>query len=185
MFSNYRQCIISEIKIARRIINVFLYISATQVRPLVGPKGKFLENLSYIIQKKCQLFRKDFWSRYSISTTKPYISYKPEIQIFVRQLIRPEVQSKCLSDFIVTELEKRIPFRRVLRIVQERAQSLGQIRGLRLQISGRLNGAEIARTEWVRIGCVPLQMLSADLDYSYKTASTIYGLLGVKVWLFV
>jgi small subunit ribosomal protein S3 len=133
------------------------------------------------VQKKCQLFRKKYFTTPKASTK---INTNPEIQIFVRQLIRPEIQAKCLRDFIVTELEKRIPFRRVLRLTQERAQHLGQIRGLRIQISGRLNGADIARTEWIRIGRVPLQILSADLNYSNKTASTIYGLLGVKVWLF-
>jgi small subunit ribosomal protein S3 len=69
-------------------------------------------------------------------------------------------------------------------MAQERAQNLGKVRGLRLQIAGRLNGAEIARTEWVRSGRVPLHTISADLDYASKSANTIYGLLGVKVWIF-
>jgi small subunit ribosomal protein S3 len=81
-------------------------------------------------------------------------------------------------------LEKRTPFRRTLRNAQDRAQNLGKVRGLRIQISGRLNGAEIARREWVRRGQVPLHTFSADLDYAHKTALTIYGLLGVKVWIF-
>ena len=59
-----------------------------------------------------------------------------------------------------------------------------QIKGIKIQIAGRVNGAEIARTEWLREGRVPLQTLRADIDYSYKTAQTIYGILGVKVWLF-
>jgi len=181
ILTHYYQCIISEIKIVRRRISILLYISATRVRPLVGTKGRLLEKLCYKIQKKCQLFRKKYFNTPKASSKS---DENPEMQIFVRQLIRPEIQAKCLRDFIITELEKRVPFRRVLRLTQDRAQNLGQIRGLRIQISGRLNGADIARTEWVRIGRVPLQILSADLDYSNKTASTIYGLLGVKVWLF-
>ena len=65
----------------------------------------------------------------------------------------------------------------------ERAQE-EKIKGIKIQIAGRVNGAEIARTEWLREGRVPLQTLRADIDYSYKTAQTIYGILGIKIWLF-
>jgi len=88
-----------------------------------------------------------------------------------------------LAEFVVSELEKRTPFRRALRLARDRAQQAG-VRGIRLQVSGRLNGAEIARKEWIRQGRVPLHTLSADLDYTCKTARTIFGLLGVKVWVF-
>jgi small subunit ribosomal protein S3 len=69
-------------------------------------------------------------------------------------------------------------------MAKERAQTLGRVLGLRLQISGRLNGAEIARTEWVREGCVPLHTFSVDLDYANKVARTAHGLLGIKIWIF-
>ena len=84
---------------------------------------------------------------------------------------------------LVEQLEKRVPFRRAMKSTIERAQ-LENVPGIKVQISGRLNGAEIARTEWLREGRVPLQTLRADIDYSYKTAQTIYGILGIKVWLF-
>ena len=81
-------------------------------------------------------------------------------------------------------LEKRISFRRVFRIIQDRAKNFGNVKGLRLQISGRLNGVEIARVEWVRRGQVPLHTFLDDLNYTYQSANTIYGLLGVKIWIF-
>lgn len=88
-----------------------------------------------------------------------------------------------LADILVLQLEDRIPFRRAMKGIVERIQE-EKIPGIKIQIAGRVNGAEIARTEWLREGRVPLQTLRADIDYSYKTAQTIYGILGVKVWLF-
>lgn len=88
-----------------------------------------------------------------------------------------------LADILVMQLEDRIPFRRAMKGIIERVQE-EKIKGIKIQIAGRVNGAEIARTEWLREGRVPLQTLRADIDYSYKTAQTIYGILGIKVWLF-
>ena len=81
------------------------------------------------------------------------------------------------------QLEKRIPFRRAMKSAIQRAQR-AQIKGIKIQVSGRLNGAEIARSEWLRKGQVPLQTLRANVDYSFRTANTIYGLLGIKIWTF-
>lgn len=88
-----------------------------------------------------------------------------------------------LADILVLQLEDRIPFRRAMKGIIERVQE-ENIKGIKIQIAGRVNGAEIARTEWLREGRVPLQTLRADIDYSYKTAQTIYGILGIKIWLF-
>lgn len=88
-----------------------------------------------------------------------------------------------IADMLVSQLEDRIPFRRAMKGILEEAQK-EKIKGIKIQIAGRVNGAEIARTEWLREGRVPLQTLRADIDYSYKTAQTIYGILGIKVWLF-
>jgi small subunit ribosomal protein S3 len=85
--------------------------------------------------------------------------------------------------YIAQQLERRVSFRRVVRQAIQRAQR-AEVKGIKVQVSGRLNGAEIARTEWVREGRVPLHTLRADIDYSYKTAQTIYGILGIKVWIF-
>ena len=88
-----------------------------------------------------------------------------------------------LADLVAGELEKRIAFRRAIREALQRAQKQN-INGIKIQVSGRLNGAEIARSEWIREGRVPLQTLRADIDYATQEANTIYGVLGIKVWLF-
>jgi small subunit ribosomal protein S3 len=177
-----KNCNISEIEIDRRGKRIRIRISSSQLSSLVGSEGQFLEKLRLELKQKCQKFRlKYFVLLEDLDVCK---NEKLDIQVFVRQLICSESDAQCIAGFVVSEVEKRIPFRRVLRIAQERAQNLGKVRGLRLQISGRLNGAEIARAEWVRSGRVPLHTISADLDYACKSAHTIYGLLGVKVWIF-
>nr|YP_009315184.1 Ribosomal protein S3 [Titanophycus setchellii]SCW23639.1 Ribosomal protein S3 [Titanophycus setchellii] len=106
-----------------------------------------------------------------------------QIRIDVIELTEPDTEARLLADFITQQLEKRIAFRRAVRQAVQRSQR-ANISGIKVQVSGRLNGAEIARSEWVREGRVPLQTLRANIDYSYRIAQTTYGVLGVKVWLF-
>lgn len=183
---NYEMCLISIIEIDRRAISMRIRVSAFQVQTLVGINYALLEKFRQNLQRRCHRFRRGYFRLFGFSryNTKVKIAKSPEIQVFVRQLDSPESDAQYVAGFIVTELEKRSPFRRVLRTVYERVKNSDQVGGLRLQISGRLNGAEIARSEWIRTGRVPLHTFSANLDYSHKNARTIYGLLGVKVWVF-
>ena len=95
----------------------------------------------------------------------------------------PNTSATILAEDLAEQLEKRIPFRRAMKTVLQRAER-EKIPGIKIQVSGRLNGAEIARTEWIRKGRVPLHTLQAKIDYKARTAKTIYGLLGIKIWLF-
>ncbi|KIZ07970.1 30S ribosomal protein S3, chloroplastic (chloroplast) [Monoraphidium neglectum] len=95
-----------------------------------------------------------------------------------------ETNASIVTDTIVDKLEKREAFRRVIKKVSEDLMKTSKVKGVKIQVSGRLNGAEIARSEWVRAGRVPLQTLRANIDYCYKTAQTIYGIIGVKVWIY-
>nr|YP_009519316.1 ribosomal protein S3 [Codium arabicum]AYC65218.1 ribosomal protein S3 [Codium arabicum] len=88
-----------------------------------------------------------------------------------------------LATFLIEQLEKRIAFRRAIKKTFKRVK-MHSILGIKIQISGRLNGAEIARTEWVQDGQVPLQSLAANIDYTSQIAKTIYGILGIKIWIF-
>jgi small subunit ribosomal protein S3 len=88
-----------------------------------------------------------------------------------------------IGEYIAEQLERRVSFRRVVRQAIQRAQRAG-VEGIKIQVSGRLNGAEIARPEWTREGRVPLHTLRADIDYNYCKAQTIYGTLGIKTWVF-
>lgn len=106
---------------------------------------------------------------------------KVEISLNIFKIDDIYLEASVLADYLIQQLEQRVPFRSALKKTLNRTQ---KVKGIKIQIAGRLNGAEIARTEWVRKGRVPLQTLRADIDYSYKTAKTIYGILGIKIWLF-
>ena len=88
-----------------------------------------------------------------------------------------------IANFIVEQLEKRVTFIRALKKALEKV-TLAKVPGIKIQISGRLNGADMARTKWIRKGRVPLQTLRANIDYTQKEANTIHGIIGIKVWLF-
>nr|AMN09090.1 ribosomal protein S3 [Rotundella rotunda] len=95
-----------------------------------------------------------------------------------------QTKASTVADTIVDDLEKRKAFRRVIKKAKEDLMKTPKVKGVKIQVAGRLNGAEIARSEWVRAGRVPLQTLRANIDYCYKTAHTIYGIIGVKVWIY-
>nr|AIU44611.1 ribosomal protein S3 [Cyanophora paradoxa] len=114
---------------------------------------------------------------------KDLLGEQKQIRINVIEVKQIDAEAALIGEFITQQLERRVAFRRIVRKAITRAQRAG-IEGIKIQISGRLNGAEIARSEWSREGRVPLQTLRAEIDYSYKRAQTIYGVLGVKVWIF-
>lgn len=110
----------------------------------------------------------------------------PKISIKFYSVDKKSLDQKAsvVAYSVVDALEKRKAFRKVIKDSKEKLMRTPGVKGVKIQVAGRLNGAEIARTEWVRAGRVPLQTLRANLDYSYQTASTIYGIIGVKVWIF-
>lgn len=107
-----------------------------------------------------------------------------KVLLNIIEIKEPYAEAIILVDLLVKRLEERVSFRRCIREILQRYRTVNKLNGIKVQIAGRLNGAEIARTEWVREGRVPLQTLRADIDYCYKTAQTIYGILGIKIWLF-
>lgn len=114
---------------------------------------------------------------------KNLYSLNPKVTVQVFELPTPDESANVIADSLVEELQKRVAFRRAMKKTLRRAQR-AQVKGVKIQVSGRLNGAEIARSEWAREGRIPLQTLRAKIDYCYRTAKTIYGILGVKVWVY-
>ena len=103
--------------------------------------------------------------------------------INVEEIRKPELDSYLVAQSVAQQLERRIMFRRAMKRAVSNAMRLGS-EGIKINVSGRLNGAEIARSEWYREGRVPLHTLRADIDYGFAEASTTYGIIGVKVWIF-
>ncbi len=105
------------------------------------------------------------------------------VQLAVEEVRQPEVDAQLVAENICQQLEKRIMFRRAMKRAVTNAMRLRAL-GIKIMVAGRLNGAEIARTEWYREGRVPLHTLRADIDYGFSEAYTTYGVIGVKVWIF-
>jgi small subunit ribosomal protein S3 len=156
---------ISNVRINRNGLNDQIQLNIETGKPgiLVGDLGKGLENL--------------------LTNLKKILPTNRQLTINIFEVERVDLDASLLADLVVEQLEKRIAFRRAIREALQRAQKQN-VNGIKIQVSGRLNGAEIARSEWIREGRVPLQTLRADIDYSTKEAHTIYGVLGIKVWLF-
>ena len=178
---------IESIEIERQVSQVIIKISAARPRALLGAYGRGLEKLRQELGELLKRTRSRFNSLQSSggsrSEESPF-NMQNNIQVVLNITKSSDTSSATLlADFIVDQLERRVPFRRVLRLAIQRAKQ-AHVKGIKIQISGRLNGAEIARNEWVRKGQVPLQTLRARMDYSCQAAQTIYGVLGIKVWIF-
>ena len=156
---------ISAIKILRNGLTDQIQINIETGKPgiLVGEGGSGLEII--------------------LVNLKRLVSSNRQITINVFEIENVDLNATLLAHFVAEQLEKRVAFRRAIKSALQRAQKQNT-NGIKIQVSGRLNGAEIARSEWIREGRVPLQTLRADIDYATEEANTIYGVLGIKVWLF-
>ena len=156
---------ISDVNIYRNSLNDKLQLIIETGKPgiLVGEFGIGLENL--------------------LKDIKKILPSNRQLTIKVLEVKNIDLNANLLAQLISEQLEKRVAFKRAIRETLQRAQKQN-VKGIKIQVSGRLNGAEIARSEWVREGRVPLQTLRADIDYATTEANTIYGILGIKVWLF-
>nr|YP_009686294.1 ribosomal protein S3 [Halamphora calidilacuna]QDR25031.1 ribosomal protein S3 [Halamphora calidilacuna] len=156
---------ISNVKINRNGLNDQIQLNIETGKPgiLVGDLGSGLENL--------------------LNKIKKIVPSNRQFTINVLEVEKVDLDATLLADLVAEQLEKRVAFKRAMREALQRAQKQN-VKGIKIQVSGRLNGAEIARSEWVREGRVPLQTLRADIDYATKEANTIYGVLGIKIWLF-
>ncbi|MBF2066180.1 MAG: 30S ribosomal protein S3 [Calothrix sp. C42_A2020_038] len=154
---------ISEVRIERKADQIDLEVRTARPGVVVGRGGQGIESLRTGLQD--------------------LLGSNRQIRINVVEVQRVDANAYLIAEYVAQQLERRVSFRRVVRQAIQRAQRAG-VQGIKIQVSGRLNGAEIARTEASREGSVPLHTLRADIDYAYCTAKTIYGILGIKVWVF-
>lgn len=154
---------ISKIEIQRRSDQVELEIHTSRPGIIVGRSGSGIDKIKEDLNK--------------------LLKHSSQIRVNVTEIKNMDADANLIGEFIAEQLEKRIPFKRATRQAMQKAQR-ANAQGIKVQVSGRLNGAEIARSEWAREGRVPLQTLRADIDYATKEANTTYGILGIKVWVF-
>jgi len=179
--SRFSDAGITEVTIQRKLDQIQIEIKTARPGIIVGRDGNRLEELLKNLENQLKKFRRENF--YFYKTIFPEGFEKPQIGIHVTKLSNPDIEAAFVADFLVEQIQKRIPFRRAMKQVLQRVQR-AKVKGIKIQVSGRLNGAEIARSEWIRDGRVPLQTLRANIDYSYQTAKTIYGIIGIKVWIF-
>jgi small subunit ribosomal protein S3 len=156
---------ISKIEIERSSNNLTVIIHTSKPGVVIGRGGAGSEDLRKEVR---QLFIRD---------------PKLQLKLTIHEVNRPELDASIVVQNIAEQLEKRLPFRRVLKQTVEQVKRAGA-QGVKIQLAGRLNGAEIARTEHLTWGKLPLQTIRADIDYSRGAARTTYGAIGVKVWIY-
>ena len=152
---------VSRVLIERPAKSARITIFSARPGVVIGKKGEDIENL-----------KKELASRLGVP-----------VAVNIEEVRKPEIDAQLIADSITQQLEKRIMFRRAMKRAMQNAMRLGA-QGIKIMSAGRLNGIEIARTEWYREGRVPLHTLRADIDYATSEAKTTYGIIGVKVWVY-
>ncbi len=152
---------VSRVKIERPAQTARITIFTARPGIVIGKKGEDVDGL-----------RKDLSSKMGVP-----------VHINIEEIRKPDVDARLVAQNVAQQLERRVMFRRAMKRVVQNAMRQGA-EGIKVQVSGRLGGAEIARTEWYREGRVPLHTLRADIDYATYEAHTTYGVIGVKVWIF-
>jgi len=152
---------VSRIEIERPAQNARVIIHTARPGIVIGKKGEDVEKL-----------RQELTSQMGVP-----------VHINIEEIRKPELDGALVAQSVAQQLERRVMFRRAMKRAVQNAMRIGA-KGIKIQVSGRLGGAEIARTEWYREGRVPLHTLRADIDYATAEAHTTYGVIGVKVWIF-
>jgi small subunit ribosomal protein S3 len=156
-----RNASVGRVLIERPSKNARITIYSARPGVVIGKKGEDIELLKGDLQRML----------------------KVPVHVNIEEIRKPETDAQLIADSITQQLEKRIMFRRAMKRAMQNAMRLGA-QGIKIMSSGRLNGIEIARTEWYREGRVPLHTLRADIDYGFSEAVTTYGIIGVKVWVY-
>ncbi|MES9902924.1 MAG: 30S ribosomal protein S3 [Sedimenticola sp.] len=155
------QASVSRIQIDRPAKNAHITIHTARPGIVIGKKGEDIDKLRAEVSRRMGI----------------------PVHISVEEIRKPELDAQLVAEGITQQLERRVMFRRAMKRSVQTAMRLGA-GGIKVHIAGRLNGAEIARSEWYREGRVPLHTLRADIDYGFAEANTTYGIIGVKVWVF-
>jgi len=152
---------VSRVVIERPAKNARITVFSARPGVVIGKKGEDIESLKGQLQKMLGV----------------------PVHVNIEEVRKPELDAQLIADSIAQQLQKRIMFRRAMKRAITNAMRLGA-QGIKIMSAGRLNGIEIARTEWYREGRVPLHTLRADIDYGFSEAKTTYGVIGIKVWVF-
>lgn len=166
IMKQWKTAAIADVNIERNSGMIKVIILTSRPGMLIGRGGTGIEDINRLIKQKF------------------FAGKKIELKVEVREIRQFEENAQLVAQQVAEQLEKRMPFRRVLKSTLDQVRKNNKIKGVKIEVSGRLGGAEMSRREWLSKGTIPLHTLRADIDFSRATATTTYGAIGVKVWIY-
>ncbi len=166
IMKKWRNASIADVEIERSAQKVLLIVKTSRPGVLIGRGGSGIEDMSVFIKKNY------------------FAGKKVDLKLEIKEIKQFEESAALVAQQVAENLEKRMPFRRVLKSMLDQVEKNRNIKGVKIQVSGRLNGAEMSRAEWLSRGTIPLHTLRADIDFARDVARTTYGAIGVKVWIY-
>ncbi len=166
VMKKWRHAAIADVEVERSSGDVHIIVKTSRPGMIIGRGGSGIEDLTKFIKKTI------------------FSGKKVNIKVDVQEIKQFEENAALVAQSVAEQIEKRMPFRRVLKSTLDQVEKNRNVKGVKIQVSGRLNGAEMSRAEWLSRGAIPLHTLRADIDFARDTARTIYGAIGVKVWIY-
>jgi len=166
IMKKWRHVAIADVEIERNAKDVKVIVKTSRPGMIIGRGGAGIEDLIAFIKKEF------------------FIGEKVNVKVDIKEIKQFEESAALVAQDVAEQLEKRMPFRRVLKTTLEQVVKNRNVKGMKIQLSGRLNGAEMSRVEWLSEGTIPLHTLRADIDFARDVARTTYGAIGVKVWVY-
>lgn len=193
LWKRLREAHVSSIEIERSPNTMNLIIRTSRPGILIGRGGEGIERLKKDIGKKLSALQRG--RRPSVPMRNPAAERRVapagraspegrELKLTIEEVRSPETDARIVAEQIRDDIEKRIRFRRILKQTVEKVMSHKEVEGVKVMLSGRLDGAEMSRVEWSKKGRIPLQTIRAAIDYAFTEAHTTYGVIGIKVWIY-
>lgn len=164
--TKWKAAAIASVQIERSANAVRLIIHTARPGVLIGRGGTGVEDLTRVIRKKF------------------FPAQKLDLKVEIQEVKNPETNAMLVAQQVAEQLEKRMPFRRILKTMLDQVEANKQVQGVKIEICGRLGGAEMSRREWLSRGKIPLHTLRANIDFALAEARTTYGVIGVKTWIY-
>ncbi|HIP50172.1 MAG TPA: 30S ribosomal protein S3 [Candidatus Pacebacteria bacterium] len=166
VMKKWRHAAIADVEIERNAKDVKVIVKTSRPGVIIGRGGTGIEDLIVFIKEEF------------------FVGEKVNVKVDIKEIKQFEESAALVAQDVAEQLEKRMPFRRILKTTLEQVTKNRNIKGMKIQLSGRLNGAEMSRVEWLSEGTIPLHTLRADIDFARDVARTTYGAIGVKVWVY-
>ncbi|MDP3727558.1 MAG: 30S ribosomal protein S3 [bacterium] len=184
LWQRLREAHVSSIEIERSPNTLNLIIRTARPGILIGRGGEGIERLRKDIERRLHaLGRRTEFRRQGVPAVA-VLPEKRELKLTIEEVRSPETDARIVAEQIRDDIEKRIRFRRILKQTVEKVSAHREVKGVKVMLSGRLDGTEMSRTEWAKRGRIPLQTIRAAIDYAFTEAHTTYGTIGIKVWVY-